>query len=501
MNTLSRIRKSREAWKQKAVQRASTLRDARKQLRKAREQKQELQAQIVALTEGRDRLIAQMRALAEPGSSMVPLSVQQAGTVRVLCVLLAIDAVMPFRSVPRALQITCPGIWIPHFTSVINWTLRLGLALLQGVTPAPEPWIALIDMSIDVAVKKVLVVLRVPLTALALRGSALTLADCEVIGVEVRESWVGEDVAATLRATFAKAGRPVAVLKDGGTDLARGVDLWRNQDKAGAVQTIDDVGHVVANALKASFAGMQAFQRFLATITKGAAKLRQSEIAFLTPPKIRTKGRFQSITKLAAWANKIAPLIGGRGRAPSGSLTASLRRLLGNLGQHRALIQRFVQTCQVAGRFQEIAKNQGINQKSYSLLKSELAQLPERDKVRLRLQRWLDRQINIQARLAIGQTPLVVSSDVLESLFGKFKVIIARNPKAEFTRNILALPTLCGKRSSIDIDNALHQVTHRDLQRWATRNVGVTQWQWRSAFNRGQLLPATVPKTGNARWG
>jgi hypothetical protein len=59
---------------------------------------------------------------------------------------------------------------VPHFTSVINWTMRLGLALLQGVGPIDEPWIALVDMSIDLAVKKVMVVLRVPLSALAKRA-------------------------------------------------------------------------------------------------------------------------------------------------------------------------------------------------------------------------------------------------------------------------------------------------------------------------------------------
>jgi len=28
--------------------------------------------------------------------------------------------------------------WVPHFTSVINWTLRVGLARLRGIAPLLE---------------------------------------------------------------------------------------------------------------------------------------------------------------------------------------------------------------------------------------------------------------------------------------------------------------------------------------------------------------------------
>jgi len=44
----------------------------------------------------------------------------------------------------------------------------------------------------------------------------------------------------------------------------------------------------------------------------------------------------------------------------------------------------------------------------------------------------------------MGDIPLLVSSDVIESLFGKFKTIIQRNPQAELNRLIYIIPLLCG---------------------------------------------------------
>src|SRR5690606_7659371 len=121
--------------------------------------------------------------------------------------MIAIQAHISFRTVPRVLGFFLSGgDWIPHFTSVINWTLRFGLALMSQVTVTPEPWVAIMDHSIDIGVKKVLVVLRVPLNALLKRGSAVTLEDCECIGIHVSEKSTGVDVTEALTEIFKISG-------------------------------------------------------------------------------------------------------------------------------------------------------------------------------------------------------------------------------------------------------------------------------------------------------
>jgi hypothetical protein len=39
---------------------------------------------------------------------------------------------------------------------------------------------------------------------------------------------------------------------------------------------------------------------------------------------------------------------------------------------------------------------------------------------------------------------MIVSSDIIESLFGKFKYAIERSPQADMNRTILLIPALCG---------------------------------------------------------
>jgi len=39
---------------------------------------------------------------------------------------------------------------------------------------------------------------------------------------------------------------------------------------------------------------------------------------------------------------------------------------------------------------------------------------------------------------------LLISSDIIESLFGNFKYIIERSPQADMNRTNLLIPVLCG---------------------------------------------------------
>ncbi|MCP4406700.1 MAG: hypothetical protein GY807_02875, partial [Gammaproteobacteria bacterium] len=317
---------------------------------------------------------------------------------RQVCILLVLQAVVSFRAVPRILNLLREQEhlslgWVPHFTSVINWTVRFGLAALSQVGRISTPWLAIIDLSIDIGVKKVLVVLRVPIDALAQRGSALRLEDCECIGLRVMERTDGETVARTLTPIFALAGDPVAVIKDGGTDLGKGVALWKEREGKKAVWNIEDIGHVMANALKAQFEKTKAFERFVDLVHKAGARLRQTKLAFLIPPKLRTKGRFQGISTLGEWAEKMLDALAGRGRAERHSALAKLRTAMAGFSALRPFIKRFALTVQGVAQVMEILKNKGLNQDTYRQCSQLAEQLPPRSKVKKRLLAWLQRHL------------------------------------------------------------------------------------------------------------
>jgi hypothetical protein len=354
--------------------------------------------------------------------------------------------------------------WTPHFTSVINWTLRLGSGLLGQVAPTDEPWLAIVDHSIDIGTKKALVVLRVSTKALSARGGAIRLEDCACVGLKISEKINGETVAADLQDIFAKAGAPVAIVSDGDATLRKGVGLWQDKQNE-AVPVIYDIGHAAANVLEDEFEPRGPYQRFIASTNRAASRLRQTDLAFLIPPKLRSKGRFQSIGNLGRWAAKILEALSLEGAMEPTKL-AKLREVLPGFMALRGFVRRFASTTHTVARVLEILKNHGLNQANHELCVQFLATLPKNSRVGKRLREWLRHHMEIQRQLTAKghpDLPLMVSSDVIESLFGKYKHILERSPQADMNRSALLIPALCGRLDNVAIERALAQTRHDDL--------------------------------------
>jgi hypothetical protein len=408
----------------------------------------------------------------------------QAAEVRVLCVSLVVRAVVSYRSVPRILDLFDAAMalglgWVPHFTSVINWTLRLGLGLLKQVKAVDFPWLAVIDHSIDIGTKKALVVLRVKLDALSKRGAAVRLEDCECIGLTIRETVNGESVSRDLGEIFKRAGIPKGIVKDCDATLRKGVRLWSGR-QGEPVHVIDDIGHSMANALRDEFEGTSAYQRFTALTTQGANRLRQTDLAFLIPPKLRSKGRFQSIGNIGKWGGRMLDILAVKGRAKQGSLLARLRAALPGFLLLKPFIVRFASTTRLVSQVMETIKSQGLGQTSYEHCHRLSEQFPRNSKVKKHLQQWLARHMDIQRQMA--PLPLLASSDIIESLFGNFKHIIERSPQADMNRTALLIPALCGNLNKATITQALDRASHHDLKMWERENIPYTLRKKRQAF-------------------
>ena len=145
--------------------------------------------------------------------------------------------------------------------------------------------------------------------------------------MKVCEQVNGESIALDLDTIFTQAGKPLAIISDGDYTLRKGIRLF-SKKQAVTIPAIEDIGHVMANALKSQFEKTASYKRFTTVIAQGANCLRQTDMAFLIPPKLRSKGRFQSISTLGKWGSKMLDVFAIKGRAKKGSLLARLRTAL-----------------------------------------------------------------------------------------------------------------------------------------------------------------------------
>lgn len=157
-------------------------------------------------------------------------------------------------------------------------------------------------------------------------------------------------------------------------------------------------------------------------------------------------------------------------------------------------LSKFNQTIQSVNNVLEVLKNQGLSAKTYQSTRGLLTALTE-VKVKEAILEWLAQQMAIQRILGSGEDiPLLVSSDIIESLFGKFKYAMERCPSLEINRSTLLIPALCGHLEQDSIDELLRDSQHKELLEWSEKNVPDTLRQKRQKLNQNHQQK--VPKTG-----
>jgi len=356
----------------------------------------------------------------------------------------------------------------------------MGLGKLNQVKPIAQSWIAIIDHTIDIGTKKALVVLRVNMAVFLMREGAVRLEDCECIGLAICEKTTGEAISIDLEKLFAQSGLPDLVVKDADSSLQKGTRLhFEAVEKT--LYTIDDIGHVMANALKAQFEKTTDYKKFIESVRRGASRLRQTGFAFVTPPKLRTKGRFQSISKLGKWGEKMMNIMSVRGRSEKGSLLEKLRAVFPDLLKSRQFIETFALTTKIVSQVLKILKDKGLDKNTYKECYALSKKLPRGSIVKKRLQEWLKKNKKIQ-KLVAPKMPILVSSDIIESLFGQFKYMMERSPQADMNRSALLIPALCGTVNSDVINEGFRHASQSDLIKWGEDNIPYTIRKRRQAL-------------------
>jgi hypothetical protein len=384
----------------------------------------------------------------------------------------------------RALLLAGIGLisWVPHFTTGIGWALRLGLhRLQQAQRHLDEPWVCIADFTIQIGCKKAFIVLRVPVSAVS-QGNALTLQQVEVIGLSLGASWNGARVQTVLRALFERCGWPAHVVSDCGSDIKKGiVETLRKAPKRAA--WISDVSHVVANALKHYYAKLSLLQHFQSLCTRIRHRLQQTRFAFLLPPKARAKGRFLSVRRQVEWGLQTLAYLEMKERERSPEATALALALRG-LKPFKMFLTTFVRNTTCLNEVMKIVNTQGLSTASMQACQERLSALPTRSPIRKEVSDYLQHYLPV---VEFSGSPLLGSSDVIESLIGKAKQRLEANGRSELNKSILLIPCMCGELTQDLVAEALATVRVQDVTTWVSENVGETmQSKRRREFPRSQ---------------
>jgi len=454
MNTLAKLKRSRDGWKGKAVGRANTQRYQRKEIRRLKRERDRYKK------EARE---AKAQLEKERGkNSSVPVCTKE--ELVYLALQLFMLARIGFRAVARVLEVLGKRLGLtkaPCTQTIVNWVVRLSIARIgyaaqrvvsaMGSPAFSNGRILLIDTSIGLGSGKILAVLALDANHHGANKTAPTLRELDCMAVCVAPSWTGETVAECLHKLIARTGRPLAYLKDGGTDLSKAIRLLGERGLPSV--SIDDVSHTIANLLKREYRNHPMFETFISACGQASKKLKQTLLACLAPPKVSTKARFMNLHRLMKWADRLlrhSP----KGRAAKGSVLAKLRASLDRIPQCKAFIGRFLRDAQPLLECQKILKTEGLSHNAYRECLRLVETIPPRSPVRTGFTAWADKQLGVAKNLGLDQAGMPVCSDNIESLFGVAKQHGTGEIK-DANRIALRIPALCGELTREDARRVL----------------------------------------------
>ncbi len=420
MSQFSKVNHSRHQWKGKAKQRGDENRYLRKQNARIKAERDEAKR---ALTEAQERL----RQLE---SHVQAIAVRPKVEVVWLALRLFLEVRISFRAVSRVLSLLAADLGItkaPCPQSVINWVMRLSIVRMESArelrglplshAPFSNGLIWMIDLSIGLGSGKILAVLAVDAHHHQLVAGAPSLAHAHCIAVSVADSWTGDTIAALLTRLIAIMGRPAAYLKDAGSELHAAADVLADQGLGSPC--IDDISHAAANMLKRYYQHHPAFEPFVSACGRVSGKLKQTLLACLAPPTVRTKARFMNVHRLVTWAERLLQL-SPPGRAKGGSILARLRSCMDELPACKDLITRFRGDAHGLLACQKILKTKGLCSDTLAQCEPLIDAMPS-SVVRQEFRAYLVYQLAIAKTLGLDHVGMPISSDTLESLFGVAK--------------------------------------------------------------------------------
>jgi hypothetical protein len=362
----------------------------------------------------------------------------------------------------------------PHWTSVRNWLLRIGLAPLLIPIERADDWVWKVDCSIQIGTRKCLVIVGVRLSAISPKTS-LTFQDMRLIGLHVLESAKKEDVERRLNAECVRHGAPTAIIDDHGAEIWGGVRLL--QQKNPTIREFYDPKHKAACLLKALLLHSATWKDFQHQLGQCKFASQQTLVGYATAPSQRSKARFMNLEPLVRWAIAILYRLDKPISKKSTPEQEAFQKHFQWLLPFRAEIAQWNGWLQAIKETTRTIAVDRLSETSVDQLEERLKAIPCSNPIASQLIAFLREE----TKKLLPNEKMSVSTEILESCFGKLKHIERTQSTSGFTSLVLSLGAMLAPLTVENIQQSLEAVKQKDVANWAKQAIGKTLQSARKA--------------------
>lgn len=388
------------------------------------------------------------------------ISLVLSASARMRCASRAMELFMAFFGLPIA---------SPTWHTGRLWLMRLGYYKLNRPKDLANDWIWIIDHSIQIGVEKCFLILGIRLRDVP-ENRPLKHEDVEPIDLVPVTKSNGEIVYQQLEQASKKTGIPAEIIGDHGSDIKSGVDRFCLEHHE--TVSIYDIKHKTASILKREFEKDDAWLEFKGLCSQTKSNVQQTALACFAPPNQRSKARYMNIDTLINWSVKILDYIDDVNGANTSQLDSEMfKTKLRWVEDFRYKINEWSSILNVVGLSETFVRTQGLYKNAHIKLGNTLNQIDLSEKPNSIKQEIL-KFVQMESKKAKPEQKLLGSSEIIESLLGKQKVLEQEQSKSGFTGLILTVAAVASSTTSDVIKKAMETVKTKNVIEWVKNKIG-----------------------------
>jgi len=402
-----------------------------------------------------------------------------------------LSAATSLRGAGRAVAVMQAGAgrvpWSPSWSSTRLWLLRLGYYKLVRTKEEGRDWVWIVDHVVQTGAEKCLLIVGIRLSALPAVGEHLTHADVEPIALYPVTQSNGDLVYQQLEEACKQTGVPREILSDQGSDLHKGIKQFCQAHPE--TSFIYDVKHKVAAVLKRELGATSLWQEFSRLAGQTTQRVQQTVLAALAPPRQRRKARYMNVGELVAWGVRMVQYLDEEESQRQAWDWHRVEEAVGWMRQYRHEIEQWRQWVEVGTITEQFVKTHGVAAGGAQQLQHRLAAAGPLPRTQHLCAEFVQFVTEEEAK-AKAEERLVGSSEVIESIFGKWKRLEGDQARSGLTGLVLALGALVAPTTAEVIKQALTTVPTKTVLSWWRDKLGKTV----QATRRALFAPLRKPE-------
>jgi disulfide oxidoreductase YuzD len=243
------------------------------------------------------------------------------------------------------------------------------------------------------------------------------------------------------------------------------------------------------------------FKCFNDKMGKFKKKRKQSQFSQYSPPTLSVKMRFMNYIPFLEWANIMLTNFK--------KIPTEIVEELGFLQELKPFIKELTDVFFLGQQIGILLKKQGIcpmtKQKTMemtAILSKKYAKNPRVMTLIKAIDDYFETTLAIYIKCAKKEEampplykPIIASSEIIESIFGKFKHRSLKDPKRGFSAIALIIPLFCWKFSPFDVFKAMTTISTKDIEKWENENLTKKGYKsFRNVFKKKTKKRGTLKK-------